>query len=144
MSEDKILEALRAGDVTVKQVVTRTELGETTVRTKLNELADAGVVTRDEDGRWLVAAQTAEPEPEPEPEKAKTGGDLARRHAEAVARDTQVLDVIKQSNGITRDQIAQQLNITSKLAYMSLWRLNKQGVVQKNGTGTRVPSWTAV
>jgi predicted Rossmann fold nucleotide-binding protein DprA/Smf involved in DNA uptake len=65
-----------------------------------------------------------------------------KRRAEAAARDEKVLGVIQGAGdeGISKADIATQLDITERLTYESLWRLREKGSVTRTGA-TRLARW---
>lgn len=53
------------------------------------------------------------------------------RSAAAIARDNAILKLLRGKQALTRNQIAQKLNIPRGLVYLSLDRLHHEGKIEK-------------
>jgi predicted transcriptional regulator len=138
-TKDKVLEALGLnGPAKVAVIVRRTELGETTVRKMLKELVDGGEAIRLESGLFHLPPQAAEKPAEP---KVRQPG---QKDKETQQRDDEVLLVLQRNGQMSREEIAEKLNTTSSLAYLSLYRLRRDGLVKQIHIGTRTPDWAVV
>ena len=133
--EDQIRAALVSGPKTVKELVEITGKSESTVRKAVKALEASGAVTKD--GTSYAVAEI-------------TKGDENRGRGRpkdpfVQARDERVLEVVKNSGeaGVTTASIAEKLDITTNAAYISVWRLKKDGKVTKVLNGTRQPAYAA-
>lgn len=90
------------------------------------------------------AKKAAAPKPEPAPEtngEATSRGRGRPRPDEVIARDDQVIALIKKSGPITTSVIAETLEITHGTAYLSVWRLKKNGTITAGEGNSRSPAW---
>jgi predicted ArsR family transcriptional regulator len=69
------------------------------------------------------------------------------RPQDTINRDEKVYQLLSNKGPLTRTQIAEELGVTPGIAYMSLFRLKKEGYVER-GPGTkedaRSNTWQAV
>lgn len=67
------------------------------------------------------------------------------RPQETIARDALTLRLLRRSR-LTRDELAQRLDCTSHLAYLSLWRLQQDGLVRRvpNTANGRTNVWEVI
>lgn len=61
------------------------------------------------------------------------------RSQDTLARDERVKEVLGEG-AMTREQLAERLGDKPSLVYLALWRLNRQGAVEKTSDGSR-HSW---
>lgn len=78
-----------------------------------------------------------------EPNSAESAGGHGRpRPQDTIARDNQVRELLASQGPLTRVGIAEKLSITPSLAYMSLFRLSREGAVRRViGDTTRSNTW---
>jgi predicted ArsR family transcriptional regulator len=64
------------------------------------------------------------------------------RPQDTIRRDQTALRLLAEQP-MTRDELAARLRCTSHLAYLALWRLNNDGLVERlpNGVGGRTNRW---
>lgn len=154
------LEAARA-PLTVAEIKPHVEIGETSIRDTLARLERAGKVAADR-GKvtlWSLANQTQlnERREGRVPTKTKTkkaattgaerkvyNGNPGDRKA-CAERDEKVLKLLQKTlTGLSKNEVAEKLDLPLQLAYNSLSRLQTAGEVAKERDGSRVPRWMAV
>lgn len=126
-----ILSVLTTATVPASEVVEKTGLSETTVRKALKQLAEEGKVRIDKVGRttrWSL--------PLADEDEGKDKGP-----SEAQQRDAELVAALEANGPLSVTQVAEVLEVKRSLAYVSVWRLAKQGKVVKKETGTRTPVW---
>lgn len=82
-----------------------------------------------------------------EPTTAATAGRGRPRPQDTIERDNKVHALLVEQGSLSRTQIAEKLGITTSLAYMSLFRLNKDGRVRRvtaEGSDAKSHMWEAV
>jgi predicted transcriptional regulator len=123
----------------VRDIATVSGLSETTVRKQLKELETGGFARRVPNAttQWEAVSKH---EDDAEPKSNGAQGRGRPRTPEAEARDGAVLALIKKGVGDT-GEIAKSIGTTRGLAYLSVWRLVKAGLVKKEATGTRSPNY---
>lgn len=143
--------------LTAAQLTEMLELNDSTVRSALKKLEAEGEVTKTDERPATYHLTNTEEAAEEAPEneasdtpKTKTGnnprsrrgGDVKERRAIADERDQRVLAFLKKNGPSTRRELAEALDLTYDLTYISLWRLkNRSDAVEMKRTGTRSPAW---
>lgn len=116
--QDQIMAHLKEhGPSTVKELKLALGGSDTTIRKHLKTLIGDDEVVTGEDGKYAI------------PSKAKGP---SRSHEQAQARDDAVLAIITKEQ-VTTAEVAKKIGISESLAYVSIWRLQKQGKVRKVG-----------
>lgn len=141
MSDDKLMNAFATGkDLTVADLVEKTELAGSTIRTNVKKLLEAKRV-KQVDGSKPAAYSITTPDLEtPVPSSGGTG---RARRAEAAARDERVLTMVGAASpdGRTTKDMSEDLGLKTSLVYISLYRLNRDGAVTSKRVGDRSPRW---
>jgi predicted transcriptional regulator len=111
--------------ITVKDVATKAGVTVDSVRKAVKELIEKGSVKRDKQKLFPVARQ-------------------GRRSTEVVDRDASVLKAIKAGgkSGKALKAVAEELGVTERLTYESIWRLREAGEIHREGS-TRSAVWVA-
>jgi ribosomal protein S25 len=128
-------------------------LSESCVRRHVQALITQGELTKDQEGRIIMATATKTPAKKaaakPKAEKAvaepKTPRTGQRDHTQD--RDGKVLAAITKTKdkGVTKAALAEALGVTESFTYLSLHRLMKVGKVSKSVVeGSRTPVYVAV
>lgn len=65
------------------------------------------------------------------------------RSPETIARDERVLAALREGPR-TKEQLVEQLGFTPQLVYLSLWRLNRTGLVTRGSGGAERHVWSVV
>lgn len=167
MSAELIMIALKHGPLSVSRLVAQTGVSETTVRTHLKRLIDEGKITTVKKGQTtefkLAKAKPVVPEtpvapPLPTPPTGRKGavkekkprpprsdGEMSKRRRLAGERDEQVKAFLAaHPSGLNRKSLSGAMDVDYDLLYISLWRLERDGVVTKVRDGSRAPVWRLV
>lgn len=152
--QSQILEALQSTTLGVQDVADKFSVGKTTARKDLDALTNAGSITTTKVGGKTVWGTTESIVALVEPgsgkntngTKAKAAKTSSATREETTRRDVIALEFIAKAgdDGVTRDQVAQELGVTGSLAYLSIWRLVHNGQIAKKATGNRTPTYTVV
>jgi predicted transcriptional regulator len=147
----------------VKDLVACTEKSDSTVRKAVLGLLTDGFITvvpGETPTRYVAVRKSDEPPeevknmattktkksaaPSASASEPKPKNGVGRpKDPEVQRRDERVLELIKK-DGASVAQIAEKLGVSTGIAYLSVWRLRKAGVVQKQVTGSRTPIWVHV
>jgi len=134
--EDQIKTALADGAKSVKEIAAALGKGETTVRKTLTALAESGALVK-EGSKYAIAP--TEPAGE-----GSTRGRGRPKDPFVQARDDRALALIAESGetGLTVAQLAEKLEVEKPtIAYLSVWRLRKAGLIAKVLNGSRQPAY---
>lgn len=153
----KVLETVRAEGTrgaAVKDVVKATGLGDTTVRKALDDLVRGGFLTKDKPGATMLFFDVQKDDLEDEPtkgEEVKNVTDTSTtpqqrgrpRDPKAIERDEKVLGLIAKAGdeGIGIGDLAEKADCTTQLAYLSVYRLRKEGKITSARNGSRTPQY---
>lgn len=136
--------------VHVSDLITLTERSESTVRKAVKELLDGGFIATVEGYKptaYVAVRKHDTDEPREvknmtDEEPIKADGRGRPRDPGVEERDEKVLSLIGSTpEGLTVAELAAQLDVKPGIAYLSIWRLRKQGKVVKTPSGTRAPRW---
>jgi predicted Rossmann fold nucleotide-binding protein DprA/Smf involved in DNA uptake len=160
-TEDKMttkMDVLEALDGTTATTATTAQLqeklgkSETTVRRALKDLEIDGKVVKGADGWTLSSPESTEDVPEVETDPALVKAleeSLKKAKAkrapkpdlnEARQRDAKVLEVLKIGE-LSKTAIAEGIGETVSLTYVSIWRLQKAGLIVAVRDGSRTPKY---
>lgn len=167
-NEDVVLATLKSARApqTVAEIKRFVDIGETSIRDALGRLERSGTIVADR-GKvtlWSLANQAQLQEerearvPTATAEKAKTkkaaapkadvprkvyNGNPGDRQA-CAERDEKVLKLLQKTpTGLSKNEVAEKLELPLQLAYNSLSRLQTAGEAVKERDGSRVPRWKA-
>lgn len=112
--------------ISVKELAEQTSATEASVRRAITKLEGDGMVRKDGPGHVFPVGRSG------------------RRSTEVVERDEQILKAIQKTKteGITLEDVAEEVGTTKRLAYESVWRLRNEGKVARTGS-TRSARWVA-
>lgn len=80
--------------------------------------------------------------PNDEPEPPRRRG--RPRSPETIRRDELVLNALREVGPQTKEQLVAKLDLRPQLVYLSLWRLRRQGQVERTSAGADRHTWSAI
>lgn len=129
------LKKVKKEGATAKEVADHAKVNATTARRQLADLEAIGAVRRERVGnstRWFAGGGSG-------PQNGQSTAQGSRSLASE--RDVQVLEAIAAGDGMSVADVAAKLDVTTGLAYGSVWRLQKAGSIEKARDGSRTPLW---